>query len=79
MSTIDDDIDLVTELNTGDYVRVRAHTSKLFKGLSYPAFAGILLEDAGVSEGWDVVDVSRKLDDGTTDTVSIYCFSLIRD
>lgn len=61
------------DFKAGDHVHVRAHTSEPGKGLTYPAFYGTLLEDAGVSEGWDVVDVV----DGPVDR-SIYCFSIIR-
>jgi len=62
------------EKNKGDLVKVRAHTSKPGQGLSYPVFTGILLEDAGNSEGWDVVDIMAS--DGTE--TSIYCFSIER-
>jgi hypothetical protein len=62
------------ELNKGDKVRIRAHSSLPGKGLSYPAFQGILLEDAGVSEGWDVVDVERA----SGAILSVYCFSIER-
>jgi hypothetical protein len=60
------------DLHAGDRVRVRARHAT---GLTYPAFSGILLEDAGTSEGWDVVDVRNE--NGVD--VSVYCFSIIRD
>ena len=71
------------DFKAGDHIHVRAHTSEPGKGLTYPAFYGTLLEDAGVSEGWDVVDVvvtegrSAKPLDGPVDR-SIYCFSIVR-
>jgi hypothetical protein len=68
------DIPSGTELIAGDRVNVRKHTSKPGKGLTYPTFTGALLDDAGVSEGWDVVDVRN----GAGDVVSIYCFSIER-
>jgi hypothetical protein len=65
----------VSDLGVGDNVKVRPHTSKPGKGLSYPAFTGKLLDYAGRSEGWDVVHVMG--DDGIER--SIYCFSIKRD
>src|SRR5258708_20805983 len=62
-------------LSTGDKVNVRARRSDPGKGLSYPAFSGILLDDAGNSEGWDVVDVKNE----QGEEVSVYCFSLVRE
>lgn len=61
------------DLCKGDTVEVRAHKSNPGKGLSYPDFKGVLLDDAGVSEGWDVVDVSWHGEE-----VGIYCFSIER-
>jgi hypothetical protein len=57
------------DLLKGMRVKVRAHTSE------YPAFSGVLLDDANSSEGWDVVDVERE--DGQV--FSIYCFSIERE
>jgi hypothetical protein len=64
------------DLNAGVKVRVRAHTSNPGKGLSYPEFEGVLLDDAGSSEGWDVVEVRETM---TGDIISIYCFSIQRN
>jgi hypothetical protein len=66
---------MAKELKVGDCVQVRAYKSKPHKGLSYPAFSGMLLDNAGVSEGWDVVDV---IDLRTRTISSIYCFSIER-
>jgi hypothetical protein len=68
----------ITDLKTGDKVDVWAHNMPKGSGLSYPSFEGVLLEYAGCSEGWDVVDVLRTLPDGSNDVVSIYCFSINR-
>lgn len=64
----------VLDLRKGDLIAVRSHASELGKGLSYPAFTGFLLDDAGCSEGWDVVDVETDAGE-----VSIYCFSIERE
>jgi hypothetical protein len=63
------------ELNAGMTVAVRRHESKPGAGLSYERFTGVLQDDAGLSEGWDVVDV--RCADG--EIVSVYCFSLERE
>jgi hypothetical protein len=55
----------------GRSVAIRAHKSARGKGLSYPSFVGVLLEDARVG-GWDVVDVRS----GSGKDVSIYSFSI---
>ncbi len=60
----------------GDKVNVRAHNSKPGAGLSYPEFSGVLLDDAGCSEGWDVVDCRDIV---TGEERSIYCYSIQRD
>ena len=60
-------------LQIGDKVIVAAHCSKPDQGLTYDNLEGTLLDYAGVSEGWDVVDV-----DVAGQAVSIYCFSIIR-
>lgn len=65
---------MIKDLEVGDCVQVRAHRSKPGSGLTYPAFSGRLLDAAGNSEGWDVVDVM----DGTIER-SIYCFSIERE
>lgn len=67
------------ELNAGAKVTIRARSgnqseAQVSKGLTYPAFSGELLDDAGVSQGWDVVDVKKE--DG--EVVSVYCFSIER-
>lgn len=77
---------MTQDLNYGDRVQVRAYRSRVFKriksrpvpeqGLTYPAFSGILLDDAGASEGWDVVEVEP---DNGGEPISIYCFSIIRE
>lgn len=59
----------------GDFINFRAHTCAPWTGLSYSASSGILLDDAGTSEGWDVVDV---LCSQTGKEISIYCFSIER-
>jgi len=66
-----DDTDDYVFLERFCRVSVRARTSKPGKGLTYPAFSGILLEEVG-SRSWDVVDVRK--DDG--EEVSIYTFSI---
>ena len=67
----DDTDDYVRPLERFYRVSVRARTSKPGKGLTYPAFSGILLEEVG-SRSWEVVDVLK--DDG--EEVSIYTFSI---
>jgi hypothetical protein len=45
------------ELHKGDRVQVRQFGTtppRVGEGLTYPSFSGVLLEDAGTSEGWDV-------------------------
>jgi hypothetical protein len=64
------------DLNAGDEVRVRGHTSRPGEGLSYPEFVGVIQDDAGSSEGWDVVNVRETM---TGDIISIYCFSIQRN
>jgi len=44
----------MSEKLAGDTVKIRAHKSEPGKGLTYPAFEGILIDDAFDSEGWDV-------------------------
>ena len=61
------------DLRIGDSVNVSAHYSKPGKGLTYNNLEGILLDDAGESEGWDVVDVNVS-----GQTISVYCFSINR-
>ena len=56
-----------------DKVHIRAHKSEPGKGLTYPAFDAIMLDDAFDSEGWDVVEV---YDRSTGYIVSVYCFSI---
>jgi hypothetical protein len=60
-------------LEAGTKVSIRAYKSKPGKGLSYPAFHGVLAEGARVG-GWDVVDV--RASDGREE--SVYSFSLSR-
>ncbi len=60
------------DLVAGDKVKVREHKKDGY--LSYKAFEGILLEDAGNSSGWDVVEV-----DNNGERISIYCFSIERE
>lgn len=59
-------------MKKGERVSIRAHVSQPGSGLNYPAFTGILLEDA-YSEGWDVVDVQNE----QGEEVSIYSFSIL--
>jgi hypothetical protein len=65
---------MAKELRIGDRVSVRAHYSKPERGLTYDNLEGTLLDDAGVSEGWDVVDISVS-----GFTISVYCFSIVRE
>ena len=67
--------DAETYLAAGDKVSIRAKRLPAGQGLSYPAFSGVLVEDAGTSEGWDVVDVRE---DQTGEIISVYCFSIER-
>src|SRR5271157_3963339 len=60
-------------LRKGKRVGVLEHRSSPGKGLSYPSFDGVLLEDARVG-GWDVVEITKA---ARTDPVSIYSFSLV--
>lgn len=62
------------DLYKGHRIQVRAYRSSPNCGLTYPAFTATLLEDAGNSEGWDVVDVLNE----KQEVVSIYCFSILR-
>jgi len=64
------------DLLKGMRIKVRAHISETGKGLTYPSFSGVLLDDANSSEGWDVVDVMPNK--GKQWMVSIYCFSIER-
>jgi hypothetical protein len=57
----------------GDVVSVKAF-SRETRGLTYPTFIGTLLDEAGNSEGWDVVDVLNE----KGEEVGIYCFSIDR-
>jgi hypothetical protein len=61
-------------MKKGERVSVRQHISQPGSGLNYPAFTGILLEDA-CSEGWDVIEVALE----TGEVVSIYSFSIQRE
>jgi hypothetical protein len=45
-------------IRAGTKIRVRAHQAQPGKGMSYPAFDAVLLEDASIG-GWDVVDVQE--------------------
>ena len=64
--------DIMADNNKGDQVSVSQYISLPGRGLTYPSFKGILLEDAGDSEGWEVVEVENE----AGDEVSVYCFSL---
>ena len=63
------------ELNSGDVVNVSFYRSKSTQqGLTYSSFTGTLVDSAGTSRGWDVVDVRNHANNEVT---SIYCFSLV--
>ena len=64
----------IAHLNKGDEVNVSKYGQDHDNGLAYPAFRGVLLHDAGSSQGWDCVDVL----DEHGEIVSVYCFSLER-
>lgn len=62
------------ELNSGAAVNVSLYRSKSTQGgLTYSSFTGTLVDDAGTSRGWDVVDV---LNHANNEVISVYCFSL---
>jgi hypothetical protein len=61
------------QMKKGSPVSIRHHISQSGSGLSYPAFTGVLLEDA-YSEGWVVVEAAME----TGEVVSIYSFSIER-
>jgi hypothetical protein len=59
-----------------------SHQRSSQKGLTYPSFSGVLLDNAFSSEGWDGVDVHADNVDTCGEVagkiISIYCFSIER-
>ena len=58
-------------LKKGTTVKVSQHRSLAGKGLNYPDFVGVLLEDCN-GTGWDVVDVALA----ESEPESVYSFDV---